>query len=260
MSEISVRQIGKVFDSGAGHRVQALEAIDFHVPDGQIFSIIGPSGCGKSTILEIVAGFVPPSAGSVLVAGSAVSAPGPDRTMVFQQPNLFPWLTVLGNVMFGPRVQGRRDMKAAIERARHLLDLCGLRGFEDRYPYQLSGGMRQRVAIVRALINEPRVLLMDEPFGALDAQTRLTMQELLLTIWQEFSPTILFVTHDIEEALFLGTRIGLMSRRPGRMKLDLTVPLGRPRTTEMLTDPAFVAMKARLLNELRTETERKTEE
>jgi NitT/TauT family transport system ATP-binding protein len=254
VSQIDLRHVSKTFDLGGTAAVHALDDITFSVSQSEIFSLLGPSGCGKSTILEIIAGFVPPSAGGVIVDGVPVSKPGPDRTMVFQQPNLFPWLTVLDNVMFGPRVQGQPQRGAVLARARHLLDICGLGGFETKYPYQLSGGMRQRVAIVRALLNDPRVLLMDEPFGALDAQTRLTMQELLLTIWEELRPTIVFVTHDIEEALFLGSRIAMMSRRPGRMKLELEVPIGRPRNTEVLTMPAFVELKARLLHELRLES------
>ena len=256
MAQIDICKVSKTFDLGGAAAVQAIQEVDFSIAKGEIFSLLGPSGCGKSTILEIVAGFVAPSTGAVIVDGKQVIKPGPDRTMVFQQPNLFPWLTVLDNVMFGPRVQGQRAKGAALKRARHLLDICGLGGFETKYTYQLSGGMRQRVAIVRALINEPRVLLMDEPFGALDAQTRLTMQELLLTIWEELRPTIMFVTHDIDEALFLGTHVGVMSRRPGRIKLQLEVPIARPRHTDVLTTPVFVDLKAQLLHELRSESAR----
>jgi NitT/TauT family transport system ATP-binding protein len=203
--------------------------------------------------LEIIAGFEKPSAGEIRVEGDAVAGPDPNRAMVFQQPNLFPWLTVMDNVLFGPRTRRRNTIPAARERARHLLDISGLSGFEGTYPYQLSGGMRQRVAIVRALMNNPRVLLMDEPFGALDAQTRLTMQELLLQIWNELKPTILFVTHDVDEAIFLGDRVGVMSARPGEMKLDISVPIARPRDIGVLIAPEFIELKARLLQELRQE-------
>jgi NitT/TauT family transport system ATP-binding protein len=254
VAQIDICKVGKTFDLGGTAAVQAIQELDFSIVEGEIFSLLGPSGCGKSTILEIVAGFVAPSRGAVIVDGKPVTKPGPDRTMVFQQPNLFPWLTVLDNVMFGPRVQGQRAKAAALKRARHLLDICGLGGFENKFPYQLSGGMRQRVAIVRALINQPRVLLMDEPFGALDAQTRLTMQEFLLAIWEELHPTIMFVTHDIDEALFIGSRVGVMSRRPGRMSLELEVPIPRPRNADMLTMPVFVDLKSRLLHELRSES------
>jgi ABC-type nitrate/sulfonate/bicarbonate transport system ATPase subunit len=253
---IDVRDLRKVFPStGRGRaEVVALDGLDFSVCRGEIYSLLGPSGCGKSTALDIIAGFETVSSGSVLIEGDAVTQPSPDRAVVFQEPQLFPWLTVMGNVLFGPRVQRHLDGSEAIRRADELLRATGLQEFKHHHVYQLSGGMRQRVAIARALINQPRVLLMDEPFGALDAQTRIAMQELLLSIWATFTPTILFVTHDVEEALFLGDRVGVMSTRPGRMELEVVVPIKRPRTIEDVTSTAFVELKARILRQLRVET------
>ncbi len=253
---IEIRGLHKVFSSARRNRadVVALEGINVNVSHGEIYCLLGPSGCGKSTILEIVAGFESTSAGTVLVDGDPVTRPSPDRAVVFQQPQLFPWLSVLNNVLFGPTVQRRLNDGGALRRAEELLGLTGLEEFKHHHVYQLSGGMRQRVAIARALINQPKVLLMDEPFGALDAQTRVAMQELLLSIWSELKPTIVFVTHDVEEALFLGDRVGVMSTRPGRMRLEVTVPIARPRTIEELTSRVFVDLKARVLRELRAET------
>lgn len=252
---IEVRGLTKVFP-GSGNRpdVRAVERLDFEVENGEIYCLLGPSGCGKSTALELIAGFELPSSGTVAVEGDVVTAPSPDRAFVFQQPQLFPWLTVMGNVLFGPTVQRRIGKEEALRRAHELLVATGLEEFQHHHVYQLSGGMRQRVAIARALINQPRVLLMDEPFGALDAQTRISMQELLLSISAKLAPTIIFVTHDVEEALFLGDRVGVMSPRPGRMKLEVQVPLSRPRTIDAITSPAFVELKARILRELRLET------
>ncbi len=257
MAYLEITGVDKVFgtDGKPGQKILALEGINFAVEQGEIYALLGPSGCGKSTILEIVAGFERPTRGTVLFDGARITGPEPERAMVFQQPNLFPWLTVIDNVMFGPRVQGQSDMRAAAKRAGHLLEICGLGGFEKRYPYQLSGGMRQRVAIVRVLMNNPRVLLMDEPFGALDALTRLTMQELLLAIWGELKPTIIFVTHDVDEALFLADRVGVMSRRPGRMKREVRVEIGRPRDVDVMITPKFTALKSMLIHELRNEAQ-----
>lgn len=260
MPYLEINNVDKTFglSGDSSQKVVALEGIHFAIEQGEIYALLGPSGCGKSTILEIVAGFERPTRGAVLLDGKPIIGPDPDRAMVFQQPNLFPWLTVIDNVMFGPRVQRRRDIKSTVKRANFLLEICGLGGFEQRYPYQLSGGMRQRVAIVRVLMNNPRVLLMDEPFGALDALTRLTMQELLLTIWSELKPTIIFVTHDVDEALFLADRVGVMSRRPGRMKHEVRVDIGRPRDVDVLIKPTFTALKSMLIHELRNETQEST--
>ena len=252
-AEIVVRRMQRTFAGTQGRAdVVALADISFEVGVGEIYCLLGPSGCGKSTILNILAGFERASAGEVLVEGRTVERPSPQRAVVFQQPQLFPWLDVWDNVMFGPRVQGR-PQPAAADRAEFLLRATGLLEFRHHRVYELSGGMRQRVAIARALINEPRVLLMDEPFGALDAQTRLAMQELLLAVWAELRPTIVFVTHDVDEALFLGDRVCIMSPRPGRVARELTVPIARPRTADVTTSPQFVALKRTIMNEIRRE-------
>ena len=215
-------------------------------------AILGPSGCGKSTLLRIVAGLDRPSAGRVLLDGREVSGPGPDRGMVFQSYTLFPWLTVARNIAFGLRERG----VPAAERERIVaayVAKVGLAGFERHYPKQLSGGMQQRTAIARALANDPLILLLDEPFGALDNQTRSLMQELLLAIWEAERKTVLFVTHDIEEAIFLANRVVVMTARPGRIKADVAVPLPHPRDYRMKTGAEFSDLKARLVEEIRVE-------
>lgn len=222
----------------------ALDRLTFEVEEGEVVCLLGPSGCGKSTCLGIVAGFERASTGSVHVGGHPVTGPGYDRSMVFQSPALMPWKPVWENVVLGPRCRGEKGYE---ERALELLSTVGLSDFRKHYPYQLSGGMRQRAAIARALVNNPAVLLMDEPFGALDAQTRLAMQELLLKIHQEYRSTILFITHDVDEALFLGDRVLIMSARPGRLDSTLTVPFGRPRSYTLLTSPEFAKLKGDVL-------------
>jgi NitT/TauT family transport system ATP-binding protein len=215
----------------------------------EIVALVGPSGCGKSTILNIVAGFLSPSEGEVLFDGERVTSISPDRLVVFQTPTLFPWLSVRENVSFGPRM--RREPKSNYEEfADQLIADVGLERFCDHYPYQLSGGMRQRVQIARAFINRPDVLLMDEPFGALDAQTRLEMQEMLLKVWQNHRTTILIITHDVEEALFLSDRVLLLSAHPGRIKEAIEVPFDRSRDIEVLGDPVFASMKSNLISSL----------
>ncbi|MDE2572944.1 MAG: ABC transporter ATP-binding protein [bacterium] len=251
---LQIRSLSKVFASTGRSRaeVAALTDIDFDVQAGEIYCLLGPSGCGKSTILNIVAGFERMSSGEVAVGGQPVSGPSPERAFVFQQPQLFPWLDVWENIMFGPSVRSA-SRSGARERAESLLAATGLTEFRHHHVYQLSGGMRQRVAIARALINQPSVLLMDEPFGALDAQTRIAMQELLLSIWDRLHTTILFITHDVEEALFLGDHVGVMTARPGRMKFEVPIPFERPRTVETLTLPAFVELKKQVMVALREE-------
>jgi ABC-type nitrate/sulfonate/bicarbonate transport system ATPase subunit len=232
--------------------VAAIERLSLDVADREIVSIVGPSGCGKSTLLRLVAGLVQPSSGEVWLDGHVVTEPGADRGMVFQSYTLFPWLTVRGNVEFGPRIRGRPEAHCR-EMSRRFIQMVGLAGFESAYPKELSGGMMQRVAIARVLANDPEVLLMDEPFGALDAQTRAFMQELLLDIWQKTHKTILFVTHDIDEALFLGDRVYVMTARPGRFRAEVSVSLPRPRTLLATTGEEFVATKRRVLGMIREE-------
>ena len=230
----------------------ALQAFDITVPAHEVACIVGPSGCGKTTLLNMIAGFETPSSGSLTVKSQAVSGPHPDRSVVFQQPALFPWLTVWDNVTLGPRVRGF-DSKLLEESTRKVLLSVGLAGFERHYPYQLSGGMRQRVQLARVLVASPDVILMDEPFGALDAQTRVVMHEVVLKVWAEYRPTILFITHDVEEALILADHIYVMTRRPGRIKERLEVPFSLPRSYELIGNPDFAALRARIVSSLRDE-------
>ena len=248
MSAIHIEKLDKTYPTEPP--VQALAQIDLDVQDGDFVALLGPSGCGKSTLLNLVAGFEQASSGTLHVHGQPVDKPGPERGVVFQEAALFPWLSVWENVIFGPKTQGQSP-KDYVERANDMLRIVGLSDFKNHLPVQLSGGMRQRVGIARILTLGSRVLLMDEPFGALDAQTRLTMQELLLSVWQQLKPTIVFVTHDIDEALFLADTIYVMSARPGRIQARMTVPLARPRTIEDTTSEAFNAMKREILQQIR---------
>ena len=244
---LSVRGVERRFDS-----TLALQATDLDVAENDFITILGPSGCGKSTLLRIVAGLDRQTAGEVMLDGHRIAGPGADRGMVFQSYTLFPWLTVLDNVCFGLRERGMpRDQQLDI--AHSFLLKVGLKGFANHYPKQLSGGMQQRTALARALANNPRMLLMDEPFGALDHQTRELMQELLQGIWEAEQKTVLFVTHDIDEAVFMGTRVVVMSARPGRIKLDRVVPLAHPRHYAVKTTPAFMELKAELTEAVREE-------
>ena len=245
--DVSVR-----FRSG-GKTIRALENTSVDISPGSFVCLLGPSGCGKSTLLNTVAGYVRPTTGWVRVDGDQVVRPGPDRGMVFQQYSLFPWKTVRDNVAFGPYAQGKGRARARAI-ADELLDMVGLTRFAHRYPTELSGGMQQRVGIARALANKPTVLLMDEPFGSLDAQTRVVMQENLLRLWAEFKTTVLFVTHDVDEAIFLADRVLIMSAAPGRIIEDMPVSLPRPRSPDVSTDPAFVALKRHCLQAIRTES------
>jgi len=252
----AVRMAGieKVF--GGRNPVTALTGVDLSIAEGEFVALLGPSGCGKSTLLNIVAGFEQPSGGSVRIGGEAAGAPGPDRAVVFQEPALFPWLTVWDNVTFSPRIQ-RRRRDAYAEEARRFIELVGLNGFERHYPDQLSGGMKQRVGIARCLLMQPRLFLMDEPFGALDAQTRLAMQELLLQVWDTLKRTVIFITHDIDEAILLADTVYVMTARPGRIKARHSVPLPRPRDAEMLTDTAFNTLRREILHQIREEAGRR---
>jgi len=246
---IAVRSLS--VEVGPQHaRFAALHSLDLDIAPGEFVCVLGPSGCGKSTLLGAIAGHVAASRGEIAVDGVAVDRPHPERGLVFQQHTLFPWKRVIDNVAFGLKMKG----VSAAERRREaaeLLALVGLAGFESHYPAQLSGGMQQRVEIARVLINRPRILLMDEPFGALDAQTRRMMQTLLLDIWAQIRTTVVFVTHDIDEALFLGDRVLMLSQRPASLVADIAVPLARPRRDESTTEAAFVEIKRRCLSLLR---------
>ena len=230
----------------------ALQATDLDIAENEFVTILGPSGCGKSTLLRIVAGLDRPTAGEARLDGQRIQGPGADRGMVFQSYTLFPWLSVRDNVCFGLRERGLPRAQQ-LERADGYIAKVGLKGFENHYPKQLSGGMQQRTALARALANQPRMLLMDEPFGALDHQTRELMQELLLGIWEAERTTVLFVTHDIDEAVFMASRVVVMSARPGRIKLDRAVALPHPRLYSVKTTPVFSALKAELTEAVRAE-------
>ena len=248
---LQVRGVERRFGTGAASTL-ALQATDLDLAENDFVTILGPSGCGKSTLLRIVAGLDRQTAGEVLLDGRRIEGPGADRGMVFQSYTLFPWLNVLDNVCFGLRERGLpREEQLTI--AHGFLAQVGLKGFANHYPKQLSGGMQQRTALARALANSPRMLLMDEPFGALDHQTRELMQELLLGIWEAERKTVLFVTHDIDEAVFMGSRVVVMSARPGRIKLDRAVPLAHPRHYSVKTSPEFTALKAELTEQVRVE-------
>ena len=249
---IDVRNMGVTFGADESE-VIAVKDVSLNVQPGEFVSLIGPSGCGKSTLLSIVAGFVKPTKGEALLDGKAITRPGSDRGVVFQQYSLFPWLSVRKNVEFGLKMAGVQQNKR-LTTARSLLDLAGLLSFENHYPDQLSGGMKQRIGIVRALATSPQVLLMDEPFGALDTQTRVVMQEILTNIWQQFRISVLFITHDIEESIFLSDRIYVMTARPGRIKAEIKVPLPRPRTAEMTDTPEFMNLVQELKGLIREES------
>jgi NitT/TauT family transport system ATP-binding protein len=249
---IAIERLSVIFGD-AGREFLAVDRVSFDVKPGEFVCIVGPSGCGKSTILNVVAGFERPTEGSVTLDGGPITKPGADRGMVFQQPGLFPWKSVRANVAHGPRMAGLSD-REAFRLADQYLEMVGLARFADNYPKTLSGGMQQRVAIARALVNRPSVLLMDEPFGALDAQTRSMMQETLLRIWADIGATVIFVTHDIDEAIFLGDRILVMSASPGRVLLDIAVTIGRPRSAEISLDQPFLSTKKRCLDVIRRES------
>ena len=257
MSEIRFVDVAMRFTTRRG-AVQALERISLTVPDGQFACIVGPSGCGKSTLLMVAAGLVDPTEGEVLVDGKPTSHPGADRGMVFQSYSLYPWLSVRRNIEFGLEIKKTPKSKRQ-QRSDELIRLMKLDGFSDAYPKALSGGMKQRAAIARALANDPQVLLMDEPFGALDAQTRQIMQEMLTEIWQRYRKTVLFVTHDIEEAIFLGDVIYVMTNRPGRIRTTLAVDLPRPRTFEMVGSPQFAALRNQVVGIIHEESLRAVE-
>ena len=236
---IEIDRVSQVFQTSARQDHLALSDISLTIGDGDFVAILGPSGCGKSTLLYVVGGFVKPTTGIARVKGSAITGPGPDRGPVFQEFALFPWKSVLGNVMYGPRQQGVGREEAEAQ-SRRLIEMVGLKGFEHFYPKELSGGMKQRVALARTLAYHPSVLLMDEPFGALDAHTRTRLQNDLLNIWERDRKTVLFVTHSVEEAVFLSDRVVVMTRSPGRIKQIVDIDLPRPRRrAELLLDPRY---------------------
>jgi NitT/TauT family transport system ATP-binding protein len=236
---IEIDHVSQVFQTSSRQDHLALSDISLTVDDGAFVSVLGPSGCGKSTLLYIVGGFVSPTRGTVRMKGKPVIGPGPDRGPVFQEFALFPWKSVLGNVMYGPRQQGAKLAEAEAQ-SRALIEMVGLKGFEEFYPKELSGGMKQRVALARTLAYHPEVLLMDEPFGALDAHTRTRLQNDLLNIWERDRKTVLFVTHSVDEAVFLSDKVVMMTRSPGRIKQVVNIDLPRPRRrTELLLEPRY---------------------
>lgn len=254
--KLKVNDLQKVFPANkrGEQELVALKDINLEVRESEFVVMVGPSGCGKSTLINIIGGLEEASEGQVLIDGKEVAQPGADRGMVFQGYSLFPWLTVQKNVEFGLKMK-KVPKKEREETAREFIQLIGLSGFENALPKQLSGGMKQRVAIARTLANQPEILLMDEPFGALDAQTRVVMQELLAKISRETRNTILFITHDIDEAILLADRIYVMSRRPGTIREVLTVDIQGMRSHEMLLDPAFLKMKQKIMEMLWQESQ-----
>jgi NitT/TauT family transport system ATP-binding protein/sulfonate transport system ATP-binding protein len=252
VSEVRFVDVAMRFPTSHGE-VRALEKISLTVPDGQFACIVGPSGCGKSTLLNVAAGLVTPTEGDILVDGKPTDSPGPDRGMVFQSYSLYPWLSVQRNIEFGLEIKGTTKAERT-RQSSELIRLMKLDGFADAYPKALSGGMKQRVAIARALVNDPEVLLMDEPFGALDAMTRQILQEMLTEIWQRYRKTVLFVTHDIDEAIFLGDVIYVMTNRPGRIRTTLSVDLPRPRTLDMVGGPRFAELRNQVVGIIHEES------
>ena len=242
---INATGVRKVFTNRKNEEVIAIDEFDLRVREKEFVSILGPSGCGKSTFLLLAAGLDTATHGLIKIDGQTVKGPDPARAVVFQEYLLFPWKTVQGNVEFGPEVRGINKKERRKISAKYI-DLVGLNNFENRYPHELSGGMKQRVAIARALANQPKVLLMDEPFGSLDALTREMLQLELLRIWQEANCTVLFVTHSINEAVYLSDRVVVMSKRPGRIKSTLTIDIPRPRTRDVLTKPKFIGYEQTL--------------
>lgn len=253
---IQCRDLRHAYTNERHERVEALGGIDLDVSQGKFLSVLGPSGCGKSTLLNLIAGFIRPTHGTLLFDGHAIDGPAPERGVVFQEDALFPWLNVLANVTFGLRACGV-ETKEARDQGRDFLGMVGLRGFEQKYPSELSGGMRQRVALARVLVNEPLLLLLDEPFGALDAQTRIMMQDELEAIWQRTRQTVLLITHSIDEAIHLGDQVAVMTARPGRVKEHFDVTLDRPRDR---ASDAFNLYRRRATELLKEEVRRAFEE
>jgi NitT/TauT family transport system ATP-binding protein len=250
--KVAIDAVGKIFRVDDVPLV-AIERIDLDIRENEFVSIVGTSGCGKSTLLNMVGGLDEPSSGEIRIDGAPVTGPGRNRGFVFQSYSLFEWMTVQGNIRFALEKSAISKAEKA-ELVAHFIQAVGLSGFENAYPKQLSGGMRQRVAIARALVYKPSILLMDEPFGALDAQTRGMMQELLLKVWEDHKVTVLFVTHDVDEAIFLADRVVVLASRPGRVKKEILIDLARPRSFEIVTDIKFTAYKREILADIREET------
>ncbi len=244
--------VGKSYvDRYSGERTDALRDVSLEIGEGEFVSVLGPSGCGKTTLLNIIAGFVEPTSGRILLRGRPVSGPGPDRGVVFQNFALFPWKTVRGNVAFGPKMRGiSSDERDRI--AREYIELVGLTGSEDKFPHELSGGMQQRVGVARVLANAPAVMLMDEPFASVDAQTRMTLQEEVTRVWEARRPTVVFITHDVDEAVFLSERVVVLTQRPGSVRELVPVDIPRPRRWDDLVDDAdFKRLTHRVLQLIR---------
>ncbi len=262
--KLQINNLSKTFELSARgikfwrkkQNLLVLDQINLDLYTNEFVSIVGASGCGKSTLLNIIAGLIPPSSGEILLDGEVVVAPGADRGMVFQTSNLFPWLTVANNIGFGHKLQALSP-KERQERIRYYLEIIGLTKFANVYPKQLSGGMKQRVAIARALANEPEVLLMDEPFGALDAQTREQMQEFLIDLWEKTQVTVLMITHDVDEAIFLSQRIYIMQSNPGSLQDHLMIDLPEPHHLELKLTPEFITYKRQILAALRQQIKKK---
>jgi NitT/TauT family transport system ATP-binding protein len=251
MAILELKDVSLRFDggrSGGNAGPATLEGVNLELAEREFLTVLGPSGCGKTTLLRIVAGFEKATSGRVIFDGSEVKGPGSERVMVFQQPWLYPWLSVRDNVAFGLKLQGGRVDWSRVD---EMIDVVGLSGFSSYPPYRLSGGMQQRAALARALVMSPKVLLMDEPFGALDAQTRQSLQEFLLSLWERIEVAVMFITHDVEEAILLGDRMLVMGTRPGCIALELPVRLPRPRTEKMMLDGAFLDIRRRALDTLR---------
>lgn len=259
MSLLSIENLSQSYvDPYSKESTIAVGDVSFEIPAGQFVSLLGPSGCGKTTVLNVVAGFVQATAGRVVVAGSTVTGPGPDRGVVFQDFALFPWMTVESNIGFGLKMRG---MPAAERKAkaREMIGLVGLAGFEKKYPHELSGGMRQRAGVARVLATEPTIMLMDEPFASIDAQTRRVLQQEVLRIWETQKPTVLFVTHDVEEAIFMSDRVIVLSNRPSNVQADVEIAIERPRTWKQIQgDPEFARLRGELMTMLGVEDQQET--
>ena len=260
MSLLSIENVNQTYvDSYTNDTTVAVGDVSFEVPDGQFVSLLGQSGCGKTTVLNIVAGFVKATGGEVRVAGQPIAGPGPDRGVVFQDFALFPWMSVESNIAFGLKMQGIPKEERR-RRAREMTALVGLSGFEKKFPHELSGGMRQRAGVARVLVTEPSIMLMDEPFASIDAQTRRVLQQEVLRIWEHQRPTVLFVTHDVDEAIFMSDRVIVLGNRPSTVQADVEIPIPRPRTWRQIqSNPEFLRIRNELMTMLGVEDQEEPE-